>query len=561
MRKIYDKILISVFFIATVISIFFRIYYGWDHDESYNILLALRIADGKVLFKDMWDLHQTAAIFPAVLIKLYRSFTGAIDGLFVFLRAMSVLIQLFVGIYSFLVINRFYGWKCAGAVAVIVVNMLPRATQEIEYSTVSVWGMLICSMIFLSISKEKTNYFFKLIVASFFYGAAVYAYPTLIVTIPFVIYLLVFVISKQNGLSESLLTILTFFGGCAVLVLLLFSYLFSNMTIADFFAVMVELGKNGDHTSLVSAFLQWSSIVKNVIRLAGMLAATYVLKVFLKRFCRLDVGFAYIYIFITTLLVVILNITGIRPSGPFGLLERYIGVLFLMFFLKSEQDDIDLVKIFGSLGLSLYIGVLFGSNLGFNENAMYLEEVLILFIILALKNVKKYKDNAKKYVNISIYVFLAGIIFSSGYFIRVDGTKPANVLQCDAVMDYGPMKGIRVYREYKEVYDSIADSVDRITEGGKLYTILTREALAYFYVNGEYISAQYAATAQYYNEQWVDFYTLFGRELPDSFLVDKSDYPDINKLYKSVFGQWLETEYEMSKLINNENYWVLVLKD
>ena len=552
-----DRLLALVFIVFTVASIFCRLFYGWDQDESYNILLAQRIADGKIIFKDMWDLHQTAAIFPSVFCRAYVGIFHTTDGIAVFLRGMSVILQIIVAVYTFFVVRRFYGDKCAFCAGVVVANLLPRATQETEYSTVAVWGCLICSLLFFEMKRRGVNYG-KIIIAAIFYAAAVYSYPTLIITVPFVALVLIIVISDKR--AEGFKIALVFFGVCLVCAGILFAYLFSHMTVEEFLKIVGELGKNDDHLVYFKGF--WPVYAyKSVIRIVAMIAISAIVKFAMKRMFKVDTQIINVFFILTTLFVVILNLIGIRPSGPFGLLERYIGAVILAAFSGIEKEDRDFTLILGGMGIFVFLGVIMGSNLGMNENAMFLELSMICMVVLCVKKLEGLKAKELFIGRTAIVVFILGIAFSTGYFVRIDSTKPANIFQCTAVMEKGPMKGIGVFPEQKERYDALAASAASITESGRLYTLLTNDAITYYFVNGDYISAQYAATAQYYNEQWVDFYTKFDRKLPDEMLVNKYNYPELSELEKTVFGKWVMTEYVLDSQKSDDSFWVFGLSN
>ena len=548
--------------LATVVCIYFRLLYGWDLDESYNILLAQRIADGKVILKDLWDLHQTAAVFSSFFCRLYTKIVGSTEGIAIWLRGQSIIIQILVAVFGYISLKKKYGKKIAFAVAVIIANFLPRGTQELEYSTVAVWGCLVCSFLFLQIGKQKQEYL-KVIIAGIFYAAAVYAYPTMLITAPYICFLLIFILfdDRKIGLIHTLIFFLT----CALLALGVLFYLLSNMSFGDLIAILHELGKNGDHTSWFGALFSADVLLKSLVRVGAMIAAALVIKYAIRLIFKLDVATVFVYVTITTFLVIGLNITGLRPSGPFGLLERYIGAVLIMLFdwlrfKDKSTEDKKILWILGGMGIAVYVGALMGSNLGINENAMYLESSLICLVILSLRRLGNLGEKEAIFGRIAIWCFVFGMVFTSGYFIRVDGTRPANVTECRDVMTNGPLKGIRVSPEKKQEYDRLCTSVDSITEEGKLYTLLTREPIMYYYVNGDYISAQYAATAQYYNEQWIDFYELFDHGKPDFFLVNKLLYPDLNELYEKEFGKWLESKYEVDNQKTDDTNWVLTQK-
>lgn len=51
---------------------------GADVDEGYGILLGYRLAVGDKLLLQMWEPHQTSAIFTALFVKPFMWITGGI---------------------------------------------------------------------------------------------------------------------------------------------------------------------------------------------------------------------------------------------------------------------------------------------------------------------------------------------------------------------------------------------------------------------------------------------------------------------------------------------------
>ncbi len=553
-KKLRSAGIAIIFILITLISVYFRIFYGWDSDESYNILLAQRISDGKIMFFDLWDLHQTGNLLSAVFCRMYNSIFHTTDGIAVFLRSISAIVQIIISIYTYFVINKFYGSLAAFTSGIMVANLLPRATQELEYSTIAVWSCLICSLLFLEMAKSGVRYG-KMIIAAVIYSLAVFSYPTVIITLFFVIPLIIFVIAKSK--EERFKSTLCFVFLCIFLAGLFFLYLLSRMSFSELLLNLKGISENGDHATMFAAFTSGERLIKSGIRLFITIFIALSISWGIKILFKKNISAFYIYIFITTIFVVLLNILNIRPSGPFGFLERYIGAVILSYPLVKKNEDKELIYIFGGFGIALFLGVLLGSNMGINENAMYLENNLILAVVLAVKGINDPNGKSDTFSMTAILVFIFGIVFTSGYFVRIDKTKPANVIQCKSVVTEGPLSGIYVFPEQKESLDRLGESIKEMTQEGKLYTLLTRDAILNYYVKGDYISAQYAASAQYYNEQWLDFYTGFGRPLPDAFLIDKREFDNIEGLRKKIFGEWILKNYQEDREISGRDFFYL----
>ena len=61
--------------------------YCADTDEGYGIMVGYRLAMGDRLLLEMWEPHQTSAIFTAVFIRLFVMLTGGVNYLNLLLRS------------------------------------------------------------------------------------------------------------------------------------------------------------------------------------------------------------------------------------------------------------------------------------------------------------------------------------------------------------------------------------------------------------------------------------------------------------------------------------------
>lgn len=97
-KRDYRNLLKILMVFATVIAACYKITCGWDQDESYIMLLVYRLLKGDVLFRDIWDLHQTCAVLPAVLVSGYYKVFG-ITGMAVFLRCVTQILLILTAVF------------------------------------------------------------------------------------------------------------------------------------------------------------------------------------------------------------------------------------------------------------------------------------------------------------------------------------------------------------------------------------------------------------------------------------------------------------------------------
>ncbi len=542
-NKDIKKVCMVAIVLATIVSMYLRIFYGWDQDESYVVLLADKIAEGKKLFKDLWDLHQTSAIFTAFFCRLYLIVTGTTEGIGIYLRFISVLIQTTVAIFGYRILKKHISTEAAFAAAIVIANMLPRATQQFEYGTITIWAAIVTNLILLDAYYSDRSVGVKVILAAVSYSVSILAYPTMIISIPFYVFFLL----KFKG-NRTWKWCAVFGTTCLVLAAVFMAYVFSVMGIQEFAETLKAIGNSGDHTSLFSSFLNIDFWLKPILRIVVTVLIAAVISALLKKIIGFREEVLYVYMIVTTMIVLFLNITGIRPSGPYGFLERYIAVVLLAVPFIKKFDNKPVFGLFYVAGILYYIGSLMGSNLGLNENAMFLEIAVIAVVIIA-------SQKANKIELIAVAIFVFGIAFSSGYFVRVNYTAPANFAQCTETFESGPLKGISVTEEQFENIANKIEVVENISEADKSYALLSNEPLYNFYIKGDTVAPRYVTTAKY-NQQWIDYYEKFGHELPDILFVDTYWYPSIDDFYTTEFGIWTQSYYNVLDTGNGE-FWVL----
>lgn len=521
--------------ILTLAAAVFRIRYGWDWDQSYMIILAERIAHGSVLFRDLWDLHQTGSILNAPLYALYTGMTATAEGAAVFLRISCLLVQFVLGGFVYHILKRHYPMRNAFVIGIVTASFLPRAVQLLEYSTISVWGALIAAVLMLDVWKrpDHPHPYRTVFTAGFFYALSVFAYPTMILSVPYMAVLLGFLMPKSGRTGGKY--VLSFFEACLFAVVLLIGYLSMHMPLTEVPESILAMLESGDHPGFFLFLAKPAAVVKSAVRIAGLFAGSLLVSLGLRKWVSIRDSVFYVYAVLITMVILVLNLTGLRPSGPFGLLERYLGLVILSAVLGMRKSDRGLYYTVFLPGILIYLGALAGSNLGLNENAMYLELSILAVILHALNRIPE--EGAEKNAALYAVLFLCfGIQFSSAYFVRIDSTQPANITDCTAEMKSGPLKGIRMIPEKEADVRENSDAVSALTDPDQEFLLITKDPIVYLYGNGTYQAPSYAGTARF-DGQWVNYYFGFDRPLPDRILIDRDLFERVSEFKKTLFGK------------------------
>ena len=278
-----------------------------------------------------------------------------------------------------------------------------------------------------------------------------------------------------------------------------------------------------------------------------------------------------------------LNLTGIRPSGAIGFQARYLLVTVLAAVMLwsdaqrqrlsadtgtgTEKEDCGdsvqpakqrqlIWRIFYLTGIGIYIGVMIGSNMGIEENASFLYLCVLAAIVLFMEqipNLKKEEDacgkTAWKFASVCMGIFLVGVIFTKGYFVRITGTGPANITEERVVLEEGALKGIRVDWAYKGEYQEKRAEVSGETGEEDNALILCDNAIYNLSSTGNFTSATCISTPVY-NDEWVQYYAKEEHGMPTVLFLDRRKYANWEKFRECEFGAYLTEKYRL-----NENSW------
>ena len=119
---------------ATALSVGRSWIIGLDMDEQYAVVLAYRIAKGDMLIREIWDPHQTSAILPALLIKVFLLFTEDNTFLLLYLRISGTLFQAIVSFLWYRVMRAEYGKRPALLTALVFFHTMAKWIVAPEFA-------------------------------------------------------------------------------------------------------------------------------------------------------------------------------------------------------------------------------------------------------------------------------------------------------------------------------------------------------------------------------------------------------------------------------------------
>lgn len=270
---------------AYVIKNFFV---GADADEGYAVVLGYRFAMGDRLLLEMWEPHQTSAIFTGLLMKPFLWNRGEnLDFLTLYLRVFYFVIH---GSIAWLVYRTVR--KCApqvdqkGALGLALVYFVssPKSIYIPEYSNLNVWFFaLLCVSLFWYYSETSPlrGKLLLLVAAGLALTCDVLAYPSMAILFPFCFCFLAWK-QRQKGWKQCL----AFTTPCVLSATVLMGYILSYMSFEQIMQVIPHIMSDGSHqTSFWEKLKFWFSSFGDMA--CVLLISAVVAFVAAKLFCRL----------------------------------------------------------------------------------------------------------------------------------------------------------------------------------------------------------------------------------------------------------------------------------
>lgn len=226
-----------------------NIFVGADIDEGYGVMVGYRLAKGDRLLLEMWEPHQTSAIFTALFIKPFLMVTGGnLDFLNIYLRivyfAVSGLITFFA--YRTLrVCTPQVGKNGALGLSLMLFVCSPKCIFIPEYSNLHMWFfalLCLCLMWYYCPASTTRRKLWVLAAAGAALTCDVLAYPSMVLLLPFCVG---FMISKRE--KNLFRELLAFILPCVVSAAAFLGYVLSYMSVSQIVEVLPYIVGDGSH--------------------------------------------------------------------------------------------------------------------------------------------------------------------------------------------------------------------------------------------------------------------------------------------------------------------------
>lgn len=151
------KIFLKIAAIALAIK---YIFVDFGIDAEYQISMSYRLAKGDVMFKEMWEPHQTSAFLCAFFIKIYLILFHTTTGIVIYLQTIGVVLDGVISYLLYRVVSRCLHCDSAAFImAWIFFIVSPKDVPIPEYANLQIWfSLLLCFALFFYYKNRKRRW-------------------------------------------------------------------------------------------------------------------------------------------------------------------------------------------------------------------------------------------------------------------------------------------------------------------------------------------------------------------------------------------------------------------
>ncbi|MCM1065367.1 MAG: glycosyltransferase family 39 protein [Eubacterium sp.] len=540
------------------------IFVDYTLDEEYQIVMAYRRLNGDMLFKEMWEPHQTSAFLCVGLMWIYRAVTGTFTGVVLFLRSVTMVIQFVLAWWVYRTLARLTEKEYAFLLAALYFNIVPKNIQIPEFGNMQLWFLTVCILsvmqYFYDLEEKQVNRWYLLVAAGISLSCEVLTYPTCIILFPFFLLWIFLGSGKRRWKNCAILT-----AACAVCGGIWLMHVFRNVSLQEFGENISRL-ISYDTTHEVSGITEekthtyadnlalwgiWLAVTGVVSGLIGFLVRRS-----LKRKGKAVEGRAAC---LTWLVIAVMTAECVQIYywAVQGIGYEYLQMHLLLLWLSAAvvwpwADGRRKTLFWGVMGtLAAYAGVMYISDLTFYYTLPH-GALGIVFaaavIVFALEKVMG--ASGKPWAYLLLVSLCLCCIFGKGYTLR-GGKENNTILKVSGIMKNGPAAGILTdyigayiyhsnYRFYRENLDE-RDNVLIVVN-----TVMSAGTTAYLF--GDYGVSHYSVIdPTYYDGRLLEYWEQYPEKRPDVIVVD-CWYGVLYEPQDSWIMRYIENEFGYTRM-------------
>lgn len=528
-------------------------------DAEYQISMAYRLATGDIMFKEMWEAHQTSAFLCAFLIKLYLLIFRTTTGIVLYLQLAGVLVDGAISYLLYRVVKKYLSSESlAFAMAWLFFVVSPKDMPIAEFANMQLWfSMLLCIMLFLYDETRKKVF---LVLAALSLCGAVLSYPSCL--------LLVFGVAVLFWWRKDKAGFFLFMGVCAVTGIAYLCLILRNMSVTELlFCLENMLGIEPSHTvSLGGKFLAYALDALKILGvLAGLYGVAFLIGEVIGRLKGREKRYRLIYadvIFcVLTLGMCLYTVFAWQKYNRccYSLCLLAAMLVGLRHVRKLSGSKQYLYRCGMAVSLSNFVATLVLTDLDLVTSVPYL---LIAFVVALIPLWEVYQEFGKEniyagLVRVALVCGVAFLTFRNVYIIRPMGAAHVDtILSVAGIVKDGPAIGM--ISEYMGPYmqnESLKEWEEYIEDGSNIYLIGgTIGTLGYLY-GDTFVAAPSVMSTPWYNDCISAYWELHPDKYPD-VVIASCWYGELDSMLEKNgwIMEWLEEDFKPRYSIDGK-YW------
>ena len=527
-------------------------------DSEYQIAMAYRLANGDIMFKEMWEVHQTSAFLCAIFLKIYLLLFNTTTGVVLYLQFIGIVLDGALAYLIYTVIYKLFNKKdVAFAMAWVSFVVSPKDVPIAEFANMQVWFCtLLCIMMFLYHQTGKRRF---ILLAAWSLCGAVLSYPSCII----LVFAIIFLFIRQDQKKDLLL----FLGICVTTGLLYLYFLFKHITFSEFiYSIENMLALEPTHTiSLIDKFFAYIADVGILaIVLALAYVFSYVIAIIICKNSKKDNEFTSILtsslFFLIMLCISIYSVIKWQTYTRYTYSMLFITIIIigLRYTNYLSADALYLYNCGTTISIFNFIATLLLTDLRFIDSIPYLLIAVIVAFLPISEMLRTVNNifNTKKLFKALLLCGILFLVFRNIYIIKPFNSQIQPITAIRGIVKEGPAFGM--ISEYMGAYmqnESVKEWEQYVPNGSSIYLVGSSvNALGYLYSDTT-IAAPSVMSTPWYNDCIPKYWTLNPDRYPDIVIVS-CWYGELDPLLdkNTWIFKWIDEDFKPSHYVDGK-YW------
>ena len=552
--------LLFMFFIVLINNAYYG--FGWT-DEALYTATANSLYHGNRLFFDIFEPTQIYSVLVYPLFYIFVKLTGSTDGIYLFMRIATIIIQFATSVFVFFILSKKYK-KTVSFIASFIVLVFSRAQLfGPSYYTFVLVNFTIANILIFYVFELKAKSVW-LFVSGIFHGFAILCNPYLV--LPYVAFSLCCVILPS--LRKYIKKYILIWAGTVLIGTMFLIFVLKNRNLKDFPAALTYFFSSPEYSSkTILQKIKWllkfpRLLVTQFIYFLPFtaLAAVSLFKQNIKN--KINNSKTAKTVLVILLIInyvaqlVLIDKDNVTVVGFFA----FSVLSFILFCNKKLQDSKKEILYFLVPGLSLSFVACLASDTGFGVFSIGIAACMpfaasLYFDTFCLKSSCK----TEKYLFV---LPLCLLVFGTLYY-RVNLTYRDARISPHYIfipqiennitkIDRGPAKGIWTHKNNKIQYDSIYSAIKNIKSDGDDYLMVLKLCPWAYLINDRLKPFSMTAWRVSDNDlRLKPYFEEFQHKFPEHILVLNKNIRD-NENNEIVDNSYLITELKKQNYESKE---------